>query len=173
MKHNKMNKKNKEQYYIKNNVLIHNSSIIIGKVSINKFSSIWPSAILRGDSGTINIGSYTSIQDGTICHMTKNISNIYIGNYVTIGHKSILHGCTINNNCIIGMGSILLDNCVIGENSIIAAGSIITTNTIIPMNSFVLGIPGKIIRFINTNELSNIQSNWLIYKKYVKEYISK
>ena len=121
---------------------IHPSAQIMGDIEIGADSSIWPTAVLRGDMGKITIGNSTSIQDGTICHATSGLSETRVGNRCTVGHRVILHGCIIEDDCLIGMGSILLDNCVIGAGSFIGAGSLITVGMQIPPGSLVMGSPG-------------------------------
>ena len=106
-------------------VFIHPNSTLIGQVILGDRVSIWPGVTLRGDEGQILIGDDTNIQDGTVIHMTGGYSHTQIGARTTVGHLCLLHGCTIEENCLIGMGTLLLDQCVIGEGSYIAAGTLI------------------------------------------------
>lgn len=119
---------------------------VIGRVTIGDESSVWFSAVLRGDVGTIVIGARTNVQDLCLIHMTGGVSNVRIGDDVTIGHGVTLHGCEIGHRCLIGMGSILLDGVRVGDDSVIAAGSLITPRMVIPPGSLVLGRPAKVLR---------------------------
>lgn len=147
---------------------VHEMSTIIGDVTVKKNASIWPGAVLRGDMGLIEIGEDTSIQDGCICHATKNISITIVGKGVIVGHRAILHGCKIENRCLIGMGAILLDNCIVGSGSLIAAGSVIRSGMEIPKNSFVVGVPGKIKRQTTAKERLNIDDGCRHYIEQIK-----
>jgi carbonic anhydrase/acetyltransferase-like protein (isoleucine patch superfamily) len=119
---------------------------VIGRVTIGEQSSVWFGAVLRGDVGTIVIGARSNIQDLSLIHMTGGVSNVIIGDDVTIGHGVTLHGCEIGHRCLIGMGSILLDGVRVGDDSVIAAGSLITPRMVIPPGSLVLGRPAKVLR---------------------------
>ena len=116
---------------------------IIGNVHIGKQSSIWFQTVIRGDLERISIGERTNIQDLCICHIDENIP-LKIGNGVTIGHRAVIHGCTIEDECLIGMGAIVMNQAVIGKGSVVAAGSVVLEKTIIPPYSLVTGSPGKV-----------------------------
>ncbi len=149
---------------------VHESAVLIGQVEVGAHSSIWPGVVMRGDMGRIKIGESTSIQDGSICHITEGLSETLVGDRVTVGHRVILHGCIVEDDCLIGMGSILLDNCVIGKGSLIAAGSLITAGTKIPPNSLVMGSPGKILRPTGEKEKNMIDGGWRAYVDYARRY---
>ena len=117
------------------------NSSIIGDLKIGNNCSIWFQAVIRGDVNSIRIGDRVNIQDGAIIHATFEKSSTTIGNDVSIGHNAIVHGCRIENNVLIGMGSIIMDDCIIGTNSIIAAGCVLSKGTIVPPNSIYGGIP--------------------------------
>lgn len=157
---------------IHSEAFVHEGAHVMGDVEIGANSSIWPTAVLRGDMGKISIGESTSIQDGTICHATHNLSTTHVGNRVTVGHRVILHGCRVEDDCLIGMGSILLDNCVIGAGSFVGAGSLITSGTQIPPGSFVLGSPAKVIRPVGLKERTIIAASWPHYVETSKKYKS-
>lgn len=131
---------------------VHKNAVVIGQVIIDEGASIWPGVVLRGDMGLIKIGKNTSIQDGTICHMTLGFSHTLIGNNVTVGHGVILHGCIIEDGCLIGMGSIILDQAKIGQGSLVAAGSLVTGHKTFEPRSFICGSPAKFIRPVNEQE---------------------
>ena len=149
---------------------VHDSAVLIGDVSIGPESSIRPTAVLRGDDGPIRIGAQTSIQDGSVVHMTTGLSTVSIGDRVTVGHKVILHGCTVEDECLIGMGAIILDNAVIGRGSVIGAGALVTQNKKIPPGSLVFGSPAKIIRPCGDPEAFLIDQGWKEYVERCAQY---
>lgn len=128
---------------------------IVGDVEIGQNSSIWYNAVLRGDTNKIVIGEMTNIQDNAVLHVGKN-APLMVGNNVTVGHGAILHGCTIKNNVLIGMGAIVLDGAVVEENCIIGAGTLITQNKVIPSGSLAFGNPVKAIRLLTEEEKDSI-----------------
>lgn len=140
------------------------TATIVGDVTIGAGSSVWYNAVLRGDMAAINIGEQTNIQDGCLLHVADGFP-LVIGNYVTAGHGAILHGCTVEDGVLIGMGAIVLDGAVIGSGSIIGAGALITEGKVIPPHSLVVGVPGKVIR-----QLDDARAEGLIThaKKYVE-----
>ena len=131
---------------------------IIGNVTIKSKSSIWYNAVIRGDIDKIEIGIKTNIQENCSLHIDFE-TPLKINNDVTVGHGAILHGCTIKNNCLIGMGSTILNQAVIGKNSIIGAGALITEEKEIPPNSLVLGVPGKVVRKLKEKEIDKIKKS--------------
>jgi len=149
--------KNKMPVFEKN-IYIAPSADIIGNVYIDENSSIWFGVVLRADIDCIQIGKNSNIQDLSVCHNSNNVPLI-IGNNVTIGHASKLHSCTVEDNCLIGVGSIILDGAVIGFNSIIAAGAVIAPKSKIPPCSLVMGAPGKTKRKVTDAEIDKILQN--------------
>lgn len=147
---------------IDNTCFLASGSQVIGDVTLAKHSSVWYQTVIRGDVNKIIIGEYTNIQDNCTLHVADEHSCI-VGNYVTVGHGAILHGCTVQDNCLIGMGAIVLNGAVIGENSIIGAGSLITENKIIPPNSLIVGSPGRMIRSVTESEKETIISSAMEY----------
>src|SRR6266511_2395470 len=129
------------------------SAVLIGRVSIGDESSVWFGSVLRGDVGSITIGTRTNIQDLTIIHMTGGVSDARIGDEVTVGHGVILHGCDVGHRCLVGMGSLLLDNVQVGDESVIGAGSLLTPRMVVPPRSLVLGRPAKVIRPATDEEI--------------------
>ncbi len=119
---------------------VHASAVVIGEVEIGPESSVWPTATLRGDDGPIHIGARTSIQDGTVIHNTEGLSTTRVGDRVTVGHRVILHGCTIGDDCIIGMGAILLDNAVVEPGSIVGAGTVVPMGKRVEAGTVVINI---------------------------------
>ena len=149
---------------------VHPDSTVIGEVELAAGVSIWPRVVLRGDQGRIVIGEDSNVQDGAIAHDTGGLSETHIGPRTTVGHGAILHGCRVEGNSIIGMGSILLDNCVIGENCIIGAGALIPPGKVIPPNSLVMGSPGKVVRSVEDKDRAWILHSWQIYKDLAAAY---
>lgn len=155
---------------IHSDTFIADNATIIGDVRIGKGSSIWYGAVLRGDIESITIGEFTNVQDNSVIH-TETSTPTKIGNYTVIGHNAIVHGCTIGNNCLIGMGAIILNRAVIGDNCIIGAGALVSEGKTIPPNSLVLGVPGKVIREVTDEEIEGIKNNALRYNKLYKKHI--
>ena len=141
-------------------VFVDASSVVIGDVEIGKDSSVWPMSVIRGDVQSIRIGSCTSIQDGSVLHVTHRGPHnpegyaLTIGDYVTVGHKVTLHGCTIDSYCLLGMGSIVMDGAHIHENVVIGAGSIVPPGKILESGFLWLGSPVKKIRALTEKEMS-------------------
>lgn len=144
-------------------VFIAETANIIGDVTLGDNTSVWYNAVLRADLEPIKIGNNTSIQDNCTLHVVYN-GPVIVGDNVTIGHNAIVHGATIEDNCMIGMGAIVLDHAVIGRGSIIGAGSVVSPGKIIPPHSQVLGIPGKVVK-----ELPEDKEQWLI--DWAKDYV--
>ena len=167
-----MIKNNKtENPQIHENAFIADSADVMGDVIIGEGSSIWYSAVVRGDIENIRIGKYTNIQDNATVHTETNIPT-QLGDYTVVGHNAIIHGCTVGNNCLIGMGAIVLNGAVIGDNSIVAAGSLITEGKVIPPNSLVMGTPGKVVRQVTEDEIADIKKNAIrYYELWSKKHI--
>jgi carbonic anhydrase/acetyltransferase-like protein (isoleucine patch superfamily) len=152
---------------------IAENATIVGEVSIGTQCSVWFNAVIRGDVNYIKIGNKVNIQDGAVIHATYKKSPTTIGNNVSIGHNAIVHGCTIHDNVLIGMGSIVMDDCVIESNSIIAAGAIVTKNTLVESGSIYAGIPAKKIKNISqemiSGEIDRIANSYINYSSWFKE----
>ncbi len=152
---------------------IANSTNIIGDVKIGSETNIWFGTTIRADMHYIRIGKRTNIQDNSIIHVTTDIAPTIIGNGITIGHGAIIHGCTIKDNCLIGMGSIIMDEVVINEGSMIAAGALIPPRTIVPKNTLMVGSPAKPIRKLRTIEKNEIFERAQHYIDLANDYITK
>ena len=152
---------------------IANSTNIIGDVKIESETNIWFGTTIRADMHYIRIGKRTNIQDNSIIHVTTDIAPTIIGNGITIGHGAIIHGCTIKDNCLIGMGSIIMDEVVINEGSMIAAGALIPPRTIVPKNTLMVGSPAKPIRKLRTIEKNEIFERAQHYIDLANDYITK
>ena len=145
------------------------NAIIIGKVKLEKNSSIWFNAVLRGDIEKIVIGENSNIQDGSVLHTDPGYP-LTVGKGVTVGHMVMLHGCEISDDTLIGIGSTILNKAKIGKNCIIGANTLVTENKVIPDNSLVLGSPGKVIRKVTDEEIKVIRENAKHYVKNSKRY---
>ena len=141
---------------------------IIGDVEIGEDSSVWYNSIIRGDVHYIKIGKFTNIQDCCMLHVTNGKYPLNLGSKVTIGHSVSLHGCTINDLCLIGIGAIILDGAVVEEKSIVAAGALVRQNFVVPGGKLVAGIPARIIRNLTKEELDEFELSALRYKEYTK-----
>ena len=152
---------------------IAENATIVGEVSIGTQCSVWFNAVIRGDVHYIKIGNKVNIQDGAVIHATYKKSPTTIGNNVSIGHNAIVHGCTIHDNVLIGMGSIVMDDCVIESNAIIAAGAIVTKNTRVESGSIYAGVPAKKIKNISqemiSGEIDRIANSYVNYSSWFKE----
>jgi carbonic anhydrase/acetyltransferase-like protein (isoleucine patch superfamily) len=146
---------------------------IIGDVVLGEHASVWMNAVLRGDVHSIRVGAHSNIQDCSVLHGMKEQYNVTLGEYVTVGHSVTLHGCTIENRCLIGMGSIILNGARVGAGSIIAAGTLIPEKTIVKSESLWMGSPGKFRRKLNERDQEIIMryaNNYLGYKdSYLRE----
>ncbi|MHB1286714.1 MAG: gamma carbonic anhydrase family protein [Leptospirales bacterium] len=146
------------------------SAEVIGDVTIGAESSIWFQSVVRGDVHWIRIGNRTNIQDLTICHVTRQTHPLVIGDDVTVGHRVILHGCTLGNRILVGMGSIIMDASVIGDDVIIGAGSLVTEQTVIEPGTLALGSPARIKRKLTLDELEWLKRSAANYTAYRLEY---
>ncbi|HEY7481233.1 MAG TPA: gamma carbonic anhydrase family protein [Gemmatimonadales bacterium] len=135
---------------------------IMGDVTIGAEASIWYGAVLRGDMAPIVIGSQTNLQDGTMVHVDEEVP-CRIGSRVGVGHRVILHGCTVEDECLIGMGSILLNNVVIGTGSVVGAGAVLPEGMQVPPRSLVLGVPGRVVRQVDDRLAAMITGTWQHY----------
>lgn len=155
---------------IGNNCFLAENSTIVGDVKIGNDCSFWFNSVVRGDVNSIRIGNKVNIQDGAILHCSFEKSKINIGNNVSIGHNVIVHGATIHDNVLVGMGAIIMDHAVIRENSIIAAGALILENTIVDPGSIYGGVPAKKIKSIEQDQtkemIEKIANNYLMYAKW-------
>jgi len=155
-----------------NNCFVAPNATIVGDVEMGDDCSVWFNAVVRGDVNSIRIGNKVNIQDGAVLHCTYQKTKVSLGNNVSIGHNAIVHGCTVHDNVLIGMGAIVMDNCEIGSNSIIAAGAVLTEGTIVPGGCIYAGVPAKKIKDISeeliNGEINRIANNYLMYSGWFK-----
>ena len=157
---------------IADSAFIEETAVIIGDVVIGEDSSIWFNTVVRGDVHYIRIGRRTNIQDLCMLHVTHDTHPLMIGNEVTVGHRVVLHGCTIQDRVLIGMGAIVMDGAVIGEDCIVGAGSLVTEGTVVPPKSLIFGSPARIRRPATEKELAWIAQSAENYVRYARQYLS-
>src|SRR4051812_31701704 len=149
---------------------IEESAQIIGDVRIGEQSSIWFNATVRGDVHYIRIGNRTNVQDGTVIHVSNGTHETILEDEVTVGHNVTLHGCHIERGCLVGIGSIVMDGVRVGEKSLVAAGSLLSPGTVIPPHSLVMGIPARVKRPLEREEVVSLDVFWQNYVALIKLY---
>jgi len=149
------------------------TATVIGDVILGEECSVWFNAVIRGDVNSIRIGNRVNIQDGAMIHCTYQKTRTVIGNNVSIGHHAIVHGCTLQDDVLVGMGAIIMDNCVIGSNSIIAAGAVLLEGTVVEPGSIYAGVPAKKIKSVSEGlvkgEINRIAANYVLYASWYNE----
>src|SRR4051812_41066157 len=153
-------------------VYIDESAQVIGDVEIGEESSVWMCTVIRGDVNSIRIGKRSNVQDGTVVHVMTKTHPTVIGDNVTIGHGAIVHGCTIEDQCLIGMGAILLNGSHVGTGSIVAAGTLLVEGMKVPPRSLVMGSPGKVKRPLTDAEVGDIQAYADRYASLRLDYVN-
>jgi len=152
---------------------VDESAQVIGDVVLGEHASVWMNAVLRGDVHAIRIGAYSNVQDCSVLHGMKEQYGVFVGEYVTVGHSVTLHGCVVENRCLIGMGSIILNGARIGAGSIIAAGTLIPERTIVEPGSLWMGSPGKFCRKLDQKDQETILRYVKNYLGYKESYLAK
>jgi len=155
---------------IHNSVKIFPGAQVVGNINIGEWSSVWYNAVIRGDIEPISIGNSSNIQDNCVLHSSSGYP-LKIGDFVSVGHAAVLHGCKINNNCLVGMNATLLNSSQIKENSIVGAGAVVTEGKVFPPKSLIMGIPARKMRDLNPEEIENIKNNSLRYLELAKSPI--
>ena len=154
------------------NVFLAENATVVGEVQMGDHCSVWFNAVIRGDVHYIKIGDKVNIQDGAVIHCTYQKAATTIGNNVSIGHNALVHGCTIHDNVLIGMGAIVLNGAKIGSNCLIGAGALITENKTIPDGTLVVGAPGKIIRSLSGEEIMSLEQSALHYQQNAARFMA-
>jgi carbonic anhydrase/acetyltransferase-like protein (isoleucine patch superfamily) len=157
---------------IAGSAFIAESADVIGEVEVSMNASVWFQTVLRGDIEPIRIGAHTNIQDGSVLHTIMG-SPVIVGDWVTVGHRVVLHGCMIESHCLIGMGAILLNNVRVGEGSIVAAGALVLENTIIPPRSLYVGVPARFQRQLTDADRVFIDAHAQHYLQYKENYLAE
>ncbi len=155
------------------NVYIDESAQVIGDVEIGERSSVWMGVVIRGDVHYIRIGAETNIQDSSVLHVMKDLHPLLVGDRVTVGHGATLHGCSIESDCLIGMGAIVLNGARVGSGSIIGAGAVVTEGAVVPPNSLFLGAPAKFRRQLGPEDLQEIRRYASNYVEYAAAYVAE
>ena len=153
-------------------VFLAETCAVIGDVVIGEESSIWYSTVIRGDEMPIRIGARTSLQDGAVVHVTAGRFGTTVGDDCTVGHAAILHACTVEDFCLIGMGSTILDGARVGRGSLVGAGALVTPGTVIPPGSLVLGAPARVVRPVRQKELDQIEYGAAHYVELTRRYLA-
>lgn len=152
-------------------VFVDETAVVIGDVVIGEDSSVWFNSVVRGDVHFIRIGRRTNVQDLCLLHVTHDTYPLVIGDEVTVGHHVVLHGCTVKDRVLVGMGAIVMDGAVIGEDSIVGAGALVTEGTVVPPKSLILGAPAKVRRPVTDAELAWIKESAENYVRYARDYL--
>jgi carbonic anhydrase/acetyltransferase-like protein (isoleucine patch superfamily) len=148
---------------------IAHGAIVLGDVHLGKDSSVWYNAVIRGDTAQISIGDETNIQDLSMLHADPGLP-CSVGNRVTVGHRVILHGCEVEDECLIGMGAILLNRVRVGRGSVIGAGALLLEGTEVPPGSLVVGFPGKVVRAVDAEARKRIEEAWQHYVSFAQRH---
>jgi carbonic anhydrase/acetyltransferase-like protein (isoleucine patch superfamily) len=158
--------------HIPDNCFLAPNATVVGDVQMGNECSVWFNAVIRGDVNSISMGNRVNVQDGAVIHCTYQKTKTTIGNNVSIGHNALVHGCTIEDNVLIGMGAIVMDNCYIGSNTIIAAGAVVLENTKVESGCIYAGVPAKKVKDISqeliNGEINRIAENYVMYSSWFK-----
>ncbi len=149
-------------------VVVFIGTVVDGKVNIGEKSSVWFNAVVRGDIEPLNIGKCSNIQDNCVLHSSKGYP-LNIGNLVSVGHAAVLHGCTVEDNCIIGMNATVLNGATIKKNSIVGAGAVVTEGREFPEKSLIIGVPANAVRTLQKDEIENIKDNAVRYVEMARQ----
>jgi carbonic anhydrase/acetyltransferase-like protein (isoleucine patch superfamily) len=153
------------------NAYVDDSAQLVGDVTLGEHASVWMNCVLRGDVHAIRVGAYSNIQDGSVLHGMLNRWPVVVGDWVTVGHSVVLHGCVVEDRCLIGMGSVLLNGVRVGEGSIIAAGTVVPEGTVIEPGSLWAGVPGKFRKTLDQDARQMIMQYARNYLDYKTEYL--
>ena len=152
-------------------VFVAPNAVVIGDTTIGDGSSVWYSAVIRGDVNFIRIGNSTNIQDGCVLHVSNDTFPLTIGNGVTIGHNAVVHGCRVDDNVLIGMGAVLLDDCRVESNSMVAAGALVRQGFTVPAGVLAAGVPARIVRDLTEEEIDGIRQSAAHYTELAGVYV--
>lgn len=158
------------------NCFLAPNATVVGDVVMGNDCSVWFNAVVRGDVNSIRMGNKVNIQDGAVIHCTYKRTKTILGNNVSVGHNAIIHGCTINDDVLVGMGAIIMDNVQVGSHSIIAAGAVVLEGTIIPSGTIYAGVPAKKVKDIDLSqiggEIDRIANNYIRYADWFRDQVS-
>jgi len=145
-------------------------SVVVGDVEIGEGSSLWFGTVVRGDVNHVRIGARTNVQDMTVVHVTSRTNPTVIGDDVTIGHRAVLHGCTVKDRCLVGIGAIVLDGAVVGPDAMVGAGALVPPGMVVPPGTLVLGAPAKVRRELTPEEVASLRTSAANYAGYAARY---
>jgi gamma-carbonic anhydrase len=151
-------------------VVLLDGALVIGDVEIGPDSSVWFGTILRGDVNRITVGARTNLQDLTVVHVNAGTHPTVIGDDVTVGHRATLHGCTVKDRCLVGIGAIVMDGAVVGPDAIVGAGALVPPNMIVPPGTLVVGAPARVKRPLTPEELAHLRESARHYVEYARQY---
>jgi carbonic anhydrase/acetyltransferase-like protein (isoleucine patch superfamily) len=151
-------------------VFLAAGSVVIGDVALGAGSSVWFGAVVRGDVNSIRVGARTNIQDQAVIHVTGGTHPTVIGDDVTIGHQAVLHGCTVGDRCLIGIGAIVLDGAVVGEEAMVGAGALVPPGMVVPARTLVMGTPARVKRALDDGEVAGLRASAAHYVEYAARY---
>jgi carbonic anhydrase/acetyltransferase-like protein (isoleucine patch superfamily) len=154
-------------------VLAVDSALVIGDVEIGEDCSVWFGAIVRGDVNAIHLGARTNVQDHSVIHVTSRTHATWIGDDVTLGHRVTLHGCTVKDRCLVGIGAVVLDGAVVGEESMIAAGALVPPNMVVPPRTLAMGSPARVKRPLTPAEIAHLKQSADNYVRYARQYLAE
>ena len=146
-------------------------AVVVGDVAVGEQSSLWFGAIVRGDVNFVRIGARTNVQDHSVLHVTSHTHPTVLGDDVTIGHRVTLHGCTIRDRCLIGIGAIVLDGAVVGEETLVGAGAVVPPGMVVPPRTLALGSPAKVKRELTAEEIAFFRTSAQNYVRYAQQYL--
>lgn len=147
------------------------SAVVVGDVVVGEQSSLWFGAIVRGDVNFVRIGARTNVQDHSVIHVTSHTHPTVLGDDVTIGHRVTLHGCTVRDRCLIGIGAIVLDGAVVGEETLVGAGALVPPGMVVPPRTLALGSPAKVKRELTAEEIAFFRTSSQNYVRYAQQYL--
>lgn len=156
---------------IHESAFIHDEAVVLGNVTIGRRVSVWPTAVIRADVDRIEIGDESNVQDGAVIHCDVGMPCI-IGNRVTIGHRAVVHGAHVQDDCLIGIGAIVLNKAVVGRGSLIGSGAVVTEGTVIPPDSLVLGVPGKVVRTLTDSQRARLSNGHRSYMELARRHLA-
>jgi carbonic anhydrase/acetyltransferase-like protein (isoleucine patch superfamily) len=145
-------------------------SVVVGDVELGEDSSVWFQTVIRGDVNVVRIGARTNVQDHSVVHVTSRTHPTIVGDDVTIGHRVVLHGCTVKDRCLIGIGAIVLDGAVVGPDAMVGAGALVPPGMVVPSGTLVLGAPAKVKRDLTAEELASFRTSAARYAGYAARY---
>lgn len=151
-------------------VFLAEGSVVTGDVEIGEGSSLWFGTVVRGDVNSVRIGARTNLQDLTVVHVTTGTHPTFVGDDVTVGHRAVLHGCTVHDRCLVGIGAIVLDGAVVGPDAMVAAGALVPPGMVVPPGKLAVGAPAKVKRDLSAEEIAFLRTSAARYAGYAARY---